>query len=73
MTANPDVRRKRMTEAELVAVVENAAREGSWNAAAWLLERRYRTRWGKKQPVPKPAPEPVRDPLAAVVEIARAS
>ena len=61
-----------MTEAELVDVVEAAARDGYWNAAAWLLERRYRARWGKKLS-PKPAAlEPMKDPLAEVVKIARA-
>lgn len=34
-------------EATLVARVAKAAQNGSWSAAAWLLERRAPERWGK--------------------------
>ena len=34
-------------EATLVARISKAAQNGSWSAAAWLLERRAPDRWGK--------------------------
>ena len=34
-------------EANLVARIAKAAQNGSWSAAAWLLERRAPERWGK--------------------------
>lgn len=60
-----------MTERQLVAVVEDAAREGSWNAAAWLLERKWPERWAKRAK-PKPAPEREKpaDPFAEIDELA---
>ena len=35
-------------EAAEVALIAQAARGGSWAAAAWLLERRYPDRWGRR-------------------------
>ena len=34
-----------------VAVLQNAAEEGNWHAAAWWLERRYYEDWGRKEKV----------------------
>ena len=31
-----------------VALIQRAAQEGNWQAAAWWLERRYPEEWGKK-------------------------
>ena len=31
-------------------IVQNAATEGVWQAAAWILERRFPGRWGKRYP-----------------------
>jgi hypothetical protein len=45
--------RERMEEAKArgevrnVAVIAKAATDGSWAAAAWLLERQHPERWGK--------------------------
>jgi hypothetical protein len=73
--------RRAMSEAQLIGVVEDSARDGSWNAAAWLLERRWPERWLKLSsrpsaaaPIPEP-PEPLEpddpDPFADVVELAK--
>lgn len=35
------------TEAALVAMVTRAAQRNGWQAAAWILERRWPERWGK--------------------------
>jgi len=35
-------------EAAEVALIAQAARSGSWQAAAWLLERRHPDRWGRR-------------------------
>lgn len=47
-------------EATEVALIAGAARGGTWQAAAWLLEHRFRDRWGRsgrpEQGVPAPAP-----------------
>lgn len=34
-----------------VLVIEKAAREGTWQAAAWWLERRYPEEWGKREKI----------------------
>lgn len=64
-----------MSDADLVAVIEGAAREGSWNAAAWLLERRSPEEWSKRgrvRPIEPPAePEAPDDPMAEIIDIGR--
>ncbi|MCA1700227.1 MAG: hypothetical protein LC790_15520, partial [Actinobacteria bacterium] len=37
-------------EAAEVALIVQAARGGSWQAAAWLLEHRFAERWGRTRP-----------------------
>ena len=66
-----------MSESQLIAVVEDAARRGSWNAAAWLLERRFPERWLKatERRLPKPPREPKPSDedkaFAEIIELAR--
>ena len=35
-------------EVRNVALIQKAAADGYWQAAAWLLERMYRERWGRR-------------------------
>ncbi|MFD1422452.1 hypothetical protein ACFQ4J_01685 [Laceyella tengchongensis] len=39
-----------LAEAEMrdLALIEQAARDGKWQAAAWRLERRFPKRWGRQ-------------------------
>ena len=39
-----------MAEAEVrdVTAIDTAAQQGTWQAAAWKLERKHHTRWGRK-------------------------
>lgn len=63
------------SEAGMVARIAKAASNGSWQAAAWLLERRAPERWAKAaerrlladQEIPV---ETVADPFAAADELA---
>ena len=62
-----------MSESQLVAAVEDSARDGSWNAAAWLLERRWPERWLKpteRQSKP-PSPRDNDDAFAEIRGLAR--
>ena len=45
-----DAVKKAMAEAELrdLNVIDKAAQEGVWQAAAWRLERKYADRWGRQ-------------------------
>jgi transposase len=45
-----DAVKKAMAEAELrdLHVIDKAAQEGVWQAAAWRLERKYNDRWGRQ-------------------------
>ena len=66
-----DAVEKAAAEAEVrdLAVVDKAARGGTWQAAAWKLERRNPKAWGRRS-VPQPAildgSDPVLDLLAAM-------
>jgi hypothetical protein len=80
MTANPEGNRRRrsLSERELELVIHEAARGGSWNAAAWLLERKWPIRWAtwstRKPPADMsapPEPEPDEDRFGEVVALAR--
>lgn len=69
------------SESLLVARIGSAAAKGSWQAAAWLLERRFPERWMK--PTERPIPDAPaaagaeddrdldQDPFADVVELAQ--
>jgi transposase len=67
------------SETVLVARIAQAAGKGSWQAAAWLLERRFPERWMK--PTERPLPEAPaaaaaddnldEDPFADVVDLAK--
>jgi hypothetical protein len=67
------------SESLLVARIGQAASKGSWQAAAWLLERRFPERWMKptERPLPEtPAPaaderQLDEDPFADVVDLAK--
>jgi len=39
------------SEAAEVGLIAQAARGGTWQAGAWLLERRFPDRWGRRQRV----------------------
>ncbi|MBH8598606.1 MULTISPECIES: hypothetical protein [unclassified Thermoactinomyces] len=41
---------KALAEAEIreLAYIDQAAKKGSWQAAAWILSRRFPNRWGKE-------------------------
>jgi transposase len=45
--------------------IDNAARDGSWQAAAWRLERKYPQLWGRKQRVEE-QPHETETPSTAV-------
>ena len=36
-----------------LAVITKAADSGTWQAAAWFLERRYPEQWGRRTPKPE--------------------
>ncbi len=38
-------------EARRIAVIHQAAEDGTWQAAAWWLERSFPERWGRRQKV----------------------
>jgi len=54
-------------EPGLVASVIAAAQRGHWQAAAWLLERSFPERWGRKEVA---APAPPKDRFSEVDELA---
>jgi transposase len=60
---------ERLARAEpgLVAAVIQAAQRGSWQAAAWLLERSFPERWGRRD---APPPMPPADAFGDVDELA---
>ena len=35
-------------ERQLIARIQKAAQGGTWQAAAWILERRHREKWGRQ-------------------------
>jgi hypothetical protein len=52
---------KARSEAEVrnVALIQRAAQDGTWQAAAWYLERSFQQRWGRKQEVSGPGGGPI--------------
>ena len=56
-----DAVEKARSEAEVrnVALIQRAAQEGTWQAAAWFLERSFQQRWGRKQEVSGPGGGPI--------------
>jgi transposase len=67
---------ERLAAAEpgLLAAIVAASQRGSWQASAWILERRWPERWARpprRQEEPIPTSEPVADdPFAEVDELA---
>jgi hypothetical protein len=45
-----DAVKKAMAEAEMrdLAVIDSAAQQGQWQAAAWRLERKFPQKWGRQ-------------------------
>lgn len=39
-----------VAESQLLGYIEKEASTGTWQAAAWILERKYRQRWAKEVP-----------------------
>jgi len=61
-----------MSDAELIAVIEDAAAGGAWRAGAWLLEwRKARAVEAAEAARPKPAAVEDVDPFAKVIDIRR--
>lgn len=48
-------------EQALVAMVYKAAQKGQWTAAAWMLERKWPDKWGKRERTPLTPKEPEHD------------
>lgn len=48
-----------LAEAEIreLAYIDKSAKKGSWQAAAWILSRRFPKRWGKEASVDVSTPE----------------
>lgn len=60
------------SEAGLVARIASVAGKGSWQAAAWLLERQFPERWGKPGEKPAtPNPPATEKAFAEVIELAK--
>src|SRR5262245_60199699 len=64
----PIAERLMQAEPGLVAAIIQAAQRGSWQAAAWLLERSYPDRWGRRD---AKAPLPPTDAFSEVDELAK--
>lgn len=45
------------SEADSLRVIKAAARDGAWQAAAWLLERRYPDQYGRREPRDRGRPQ----------------
>ena len=67
-----DAVQKAAAEAEVrdLAVIDKAARNGTWQAAAWKLERRNPKAWGRRTVIERPGdtePDPIIAVLAAMM------
>lgn len=68
---------KARSEAEIrnVTLIQRAATGGTWQAAAWWLERSHPTKWGRQQRItqeisgPNGSPIQVSDPRAALLAL----
>jgi transposase len=47
------------SEVRNVALIQRAASDGTWQAAAWFLERSFQQRWGRKQELSGPGGGPI--------------
>lgn len=61
------------SEFDALATIRGAARDGTWQAAAWYLERKHPDRWGKRVPMPVPDATHGEDPLAELTRAIRES
>ena len=52
-----------------LAHIEKAAKEGTWQAAAWKLERRYPREWGKGERADDSSEIPTAADLPDVIEV----
>ena len=43
-------------EPDLIEAIDRAAQRGSWQAAAWYLERAFPDRWARREAGPEPGP-----------------
>lgn len=50
-------RAKSVAEVRSVAIIQQAAQNGTWQAAAWYLERSAAKRWGRQERVEHSGPE----------------
>ena len=48
----------------LVGTLDSAATRGDWKAAAWILERRHPSFWGRQH-----SPQPASDPLEPLFDL----
>lgn len=58
------------SEVELLGYIEKEAKLGTWQAAAWILERKYRTRWAKEVKVTEEGEQALDKFLAGVDDLA---
>jgi hypothetical protein len=59
------------SEVVLVIRIARAAERGSWQAAAWLLERQWPERWARPAHRPPESEPPLEDPFADVIALAK--
>ncbi|KAA0888713.1 hypothetical protein [Oryzomonas rubra] len=62
--------RKALADAEAtdLALIRKAALDGAWQAAAWRLERRFKSRWGKTIDVTNDLKNKTNEELLALLE-----
>ena len=60
-------------EAEAVSVVRGAADRGTWQAAAWYLERKFPSKWGRRQHVEHSGPHEGPITLAGLADLMEVS
>jgi transposase len=55
----------------MLDVIQNAAREGTWQAAAWTLERRYPKQFALRRPEPQPLTVTAEEADALIAQAAK--